>query len=78
MHSNGYLQKMAFIIILAAAGGRALFKRLVTREASEFDQQRCQEIEELRERVDEEVRSMFLLVTQQLHILHIDKIPMKH
>ena len=63
VHSSGYLQKMAFIIVLATAGGRALFKRLVMRGESELSQQKCQEMEELRERVEEEVRSVFCILS---------------
>ena len=60
VHSNGYLQKMAFIIVLAMAGGRALFKKLVPSDESVLSQQKSQEIEELRERVGEEVGEAFL------------------
>jgi predicted RNase H-related nuclease YkuK (DUF458 family) len=47
---------MAFVIILAMAAGRVLVKRLVTGDETIQSQQKCQEIEELRERVGEEVR----------------------
>jgi predicted RNase H-related nuclease YkuK (DUF458 family) len=47
---------MAFVIILAMAAGRVLVKRLVTGGETMQSQQKCQEIEELRERVGEEVR----------------------
>ena len=56
VHSNGLLQQMAFVIILAMAAGRVLVKRLVTGDETMQSQQKCQEIEELRERVGEEVR----------------------
>ena len=42
------------------AGGRALFKKLVPSDESVLSQQKSQEIEELRERVGEEVGEAFL------------------
>ena len=59
VHSNGYLQQMAFVIVIAMAGGRMLVKKLVMSDESVLSQQKSQEIEELRERVGEEVCLMF-------------------
>ncbi len=55
VHSNGLLHQMAFVIILAMAGGRVLVKKLVMSDETVLNQQKSQEIEELRERVGEEV-----------------------
>lgn len=56
VHSNGHLQDMAFVIVLAMAGVRVVFKKLVSSDESALSQQKSQEIEDLRERVGEEVR----------------------
>ena len=55
VHSNGLLQQTAFVVILAIAGARVLVKKLLMSDESVLSQQKCQEIEELRERVGEEV-----------------------
>ena len=55
VHSNGLLQQTAFVVILAIAGARVLVKKLVMSDESLLSQQKCQEIEELRKRVGEEV-----------------------
>jgi hypothetical protein len=62
VHSNGYLQQMAFVTVLAMAGGRMLVKKLVMSDESVLSQQKSQEIEELRERVGEEVCLCFHVV----------------
>ncbi|XP_028393551.1 coiled-coil domain-containing protein 18-like [Dendronephthya gigantea] len=56
VHSNGLLKEMAFITVLATAGVRVLFKKLVTSDESALSLQKSQEIEDLQERVGEEVR----------------------
>lgn len=60
VHSNGLLKEMALITVLATAGVRVLFKKLVTSDESALSQQKSQEIEDLQERVEEEVRHDYL------------------
>lgn len=55
-HSNGYLQETAFVIVLVTGVIRMAIKKLGVNDTSRISVKKSQEIEELRDRVREEVR----------------------
>ena len=56
VHSNGYLQEMAFIIVFGIGVIRVVMKKLGMKNVSRMTENKAQEIDELKERVREEVR----------------------